>query len=334
MATAVGATICTTSPAWAVQLQNITVNGQPYSEGMVAPAADVLTLSGNIVTEPLDDFNNWYLGSSYKESYAGVGFFAAGSASCVIPVSSGLLTTPSNPDAQMYWPDPARCVPTFSIAATVDTTNNLYAYPLTLKFDQSSGAFTNIKVPVAAVSGSDTFTITYQLNHWSWPSPADNSQSIWPDNTSLASVRWNTSAPQYFRPQATLTFKKSSAASERKVSAAGTDNNASLTVLASVIPASSEAGRSQKIWLAAKVPGAGWLFKNASGTWVAMTDSSDAAIDALAYLTGVQAALSFPILDHQDVTSLVGTEVYVGYGVDPADVKNTSGKWVSVYTIR
>lgn len=329
-ATVVCASLCASAPAGAVQLQNIKVNGLPYSEGMAAPAADVLTLSGNIVIDPVDDFNNWYLGSNYKDKYPGVGFFATGSASCIVPVSSGLLTTPSNPDAQMYWPDPARCIPNFSISGTVDTGNSYY--PLNLKFDQSTGAFSNIKVPVAAVSGGD-FTITYQLNHWSWPSPAENSMSIWPDNSSLASVRWDTSALQYFKPQVTLKFAKSSAACTRQISATATDNNASLTLLASIIPSCAEAGRSNKVWLVAHAPNLGWFFKNSSGNWVTLSDTSTATIEAAAYLTGVQAATTFPVVDHQDVTGLVGADVYVGYGTDANDLVS-NGKITKVYTFR
>lgn len=337
MAMAVCATICTTSPVSAVQLQNITVNGLPYSEGMTAPAADVLVLAGNIITSDIDDFNKWYL--QQPELYAGVGFFAAGSDPCIVPASIGLLSAPANPDAQMYWPDPARCVPNFSISATVDT--NLYpsGYPLNLKFDQTSGAFSNIKVPVAAISGNDTFTITYQLNHWSWPSqsaawdPAVNSKPIWPDNSSLASVRWNTTALQYFRPQVTLTFKKSSDACTRKISATATDNNASLTLLASIIPSCAEAGKSNKIWLVANVPNVGWFFKNSSGTWTSLPDTTTATIEAAAYVTGVQSALSFPIVDHLDVTALTGTDVYVGYGTDANDLVSNS-KITKVFTFR
>lgn len=332
MATAVCATICTTSPAWAVSLQNVTVNGVPYSEGMAAPAADVLTLAGNIITSDIDDFNYWYLGSSYKEAYAGVGFFAAGSDPCVIPSSISLLSAPANPDAQLYWPDPARCIPNFSIAASVDT--NLYpsGFPMGLKFDRATGAFSGIKVPVAALSGGD-FSITYQLNHWSWPSPTDNPRSIWPDNTSLASVRWNTTALQYFRPQVTLKFSKSSDACTRKISATATDNNASLTLLASVIPSCAEAGRSNKIWLVANVPNVGWLFKNSSGTWVSLPDIATATVEAAAYVSGITSAISFPIVDHLDVTSLTGTEVYVGYGTDANDLIG-NGKIAKVFTFR
>ena len=319
-------------PAWAVKLQNITVNGLPYVEGMAAPASDVLTLSGNIVTETIDDFNYWYLGGNYKEAYAGVGFFAAGNDTCAVYPSSGLLTGPANPDGQLYWPDPARCIPMFSIAAKVNTSTNPTGYPLNLKFNQSSGAFSNIKVPVAALSAND-FTISYQLNHWSWPSPSTNILASWPDNSSLASVRWNTTAVQYFKPQASLKFTKSANVCQRKISATGSESNTSLTILASVIPACGEATGNNKIWLMASIPNAGWFIKKPDASWATLSDVSTASLDSTPSLTGVLSAQTFPVIDHQDVSSLLGTDVYIGFGADANDMLS-KGKYALVYSIR
>lgn len=322
------------SPAWAVKLQNVTVNGIAYTENMPAPAADVLTLAGTIVTEPLDDFNSWYLPSTSKEPYPGVGFFAAGSGSCLIYSPISLLTSPANPDAQIYWPDPARCIPNFSISSNITSATSAtnVSFPLNLKFNQSTGAFAGIQVPVADLS-ANSFNITYQLNHWSWDLNSDNPNAIWPANSSLASVRWNTTAVQYFKPQVTLKFTKSADTCTRRITGIGSNANTSLTVLAAIVPACSDSASSQKLWVAINVPNNGLYFKKNDGSWATLSSTDAATVDAAYYATGVQLPLSFTIIDHLNVSTLAGSDVYVGYGSDAADMIN-NGKKSLIYQIR
>lgn len=333
LAVACAAAFGAASPAWAVKLKNVTVNGIPYSEGMVAPAADVLTLAGNIVTDPLDDFNSWYLPSIAKEPYPGVGFFAAGSDSCMVYSPSGLLNSPANPDAQIYWPDPSRCIPNFSISGNVTSTTTDLSFPLNLKYDLTTGAFSGIKVPVAGLSGQDSFTITYQLNHWSWDLNADNPNAIWPANSSLASLRWNTSATQYFKPQVTLSFKKSADTCTRRITGTAANGNTSLTLLTAIVPACGEATSNQKLWVLGYVPNNGWYYKKSDGSWNGLTDFQAATVDAAAYATGVTLPLTLAVIDHLDISGLASADFYVGYGSDANDLFSKS-KFAAVYSKR
>ncbi len=320
------------APAWAVKLQNVTVNGVAYTENMPAPASDVLTLAGTIVIDALDDFNYWYLPSSGREPYPGVGFFAAGTDSCMVLSPSGLLTTPVNPDAQIYWPDPARCIPNFSISGNILSTTTDVSFPLTMKFNQSTGAFSGLQIPVAAYANKN-FSITYQLNHWSWDLNSSNPNAIWPSTASLASLRWNTAAVQYFKPQVELKFGPASDQCTRKLTGTASNANTSLTILASLVPACTDVAGNQKLWVAAYLPNNGLYFKKNDGTWTILAGSDTATIDAAAYSTGNQLPLSLAIIDHLDASTLVGADVYIGYGSDAADMLNNK-KQALIYQIR
>ena len=318
-----------TPPASAIQLKDIKVNGIPYTAGMTAPAPDVLKLSGTLVTEPQDDWYNLALGQN--EPYDGFGFFAAGTEPCIVPSPLGKSTT-DDPNSQIYWPDTSRCAPTFSIAKAIDSTVGTNIFELSLKFNQSTGAFSNIEVPVAGVSGSD-FVVTYQLNHWMWGT--DSVQGPDPyhrDIDSLASLRWNTNVYQIFRPQVTLSFAKpTTCASTAQLSASASGALTAQTVRVNVVPSCSEQAASGKFWVAAIIPGSGTFFQQADGSWSAYT--SAATLDNQAAASGILGPRTFSLAEGANLSSLVGTEIWAGYGSDAATML-ASGKATKVYTVK
>lgn len=317
-----------TAPANAIQLKNITVNGIPYTAGMTAPAPDTLRLSGNFVIEPQDDWYHLALGQD--EPYDGFGFFAAGSTPCVVVSPLGISTT-DDPNSQIYWPDTTRCAPTFSIASKIDTTVSTNIFALNLKFNQSTGAFSNINVPVSTVSGSD-FVVTYQLNHWMWGT--DSVQGPDPYHRavdSLASLRWNTNVSQIFMPQATLSFAKPTACTSA-VQASATVSGAvtAQTVRLNVVPTCTEQSSSGKFWVAAKTPAGAWYFLREDGTWNAYTGGS---FDNLTAATGVYGPRTFSVAEGANLSNLVGTELWAGYGSDGASAFST-GRISKLYTVK
>lgn len=75
--------------AGAVQLQNLTINGVAYVEGMkIDPSVTSLKIAGNIVIETNDKL---FANGRSAARYPGVGFFAIGAASCVVDAPSVVL---------------------------------------------------------------------------------------------------------------------------------------------------------------------------------------------------------------------------------------------------
>jgi hypothetical protein len=328
IACAVALTTLATS-ASAIQLKDIKVNGIPYTAGMTAPAPDTLKLSGTLVIEPQDDWYNLALGQN--EPYDGFGFFAAGSDPCVVLSPLGKSTT-DDPNSQIYWPDTSRCAPTFAIAKTIDTSVGTNIFELSLKFNQSTGAFSNIDVPVAGVSGAD-FVVTYQLNHWMWgTSSAQGADPYHRAIDSLASLRWNTSVSQIFMPQATLSFAKpTSCGSTAQMTASASGTLTAQTLRVNVVPSCSEQAASGKFWIAAIVPGGSTFILQANGSWSAY--SSTASLDNLATASGIVGPRIFSLAEGANLSQLVGTEIWAGYGSDAATMLS-SGKASKVYTVK
>lgn len=97
-----------------------------------------------------------------------------------------------------------------------------------------------------------------------------------------------------------------------------------LSLTANIAVSSADVGNPGNFYLAALVGGA--LFFNDGTQWRAYAGGA-----LPVYARGTLAARSIPVLAGLDVSSLVGTAVYVGYGVSEADL--LSGKYALVYTI-
>ena len=83
-----------------------------------------------------------------------------------------------------------------------------------------------------------------------------------------------------------------------------------------MVPAGNDQGKQGSVFVAAVVPNSGVFFMNSSKTWMQFTTCAAAP----AYSTGTLAAVSDVSLlpAAADLTSLKGTEIYIGYGVGGA----------------
>lgn len=89
----------------------------------------------------------------------------------------------------------------------------------------------------------------------------------------------------------------------------------SQTVTSSILPASSDLGKQGSVFVAAIVPNAGTFLQNSSGSWSLFTSAATAP----AYFTGSLSAISsIPVVNAGDLSGLVGTQLYVGYGTGGA----------------
>ncbi|MHB9117882.1 MAG: hypothetical protein ACYC2R_06380 [Burkholderiales bacterium] len=91
------------------------------------------------------------------------------------------------------------------------------------------------------------------------------------------------------------------------------------TITASIVPAGNDQGKQGSVFVAAVLPaslGGGVFFENSSGAWTAFTSCATAP----AYTTGSLATVSniAVVGTAGDLSSLVGTQVYVGYGTGGA----------------
>ena len=108
------------------------------------------------------------------------------------------------------------------------------------------------------------------------------------------------------------------------MSASATGPLTSLSLTGSVTVASTDVGKPGNFYLAAQVGGT--LYLNDGKQWRAYVGGA-----LPVYARGTLAARSIPILAGFDVSGLIGTAIYVGYGVSDADL--LSGKYALVYTI-
>ncbi|MBZ0093368.1 MAG: hypothetical protein K8F27_14250 [Sulfuricellaceae bacterium] len=91
------------------------------------------------------------------------------------------------------------------------------------------------------------------------------------------------------------------------------------TISASIVPAGNDLGKQGSVFVAAVLPaslGGGVFFESSSGAWTAFTSCATAP----AYTTGSLASVSniAVVGTAGDLSSLVGTQVYVGYGTGGA----------------
>ena len=105
--------------------------------------------------------------------------------------------------------------------------------------------------------------------------------------------------------------------------ATGNDTNLSLT--ATVQIAYADLGQTGKVYVAA-LSGGNWFFLTSQG-WQAWHSGA-----LPTYSTGTLANASIPVVTIANVSGLVGTQVYVGYGLSDADMLN-NGKYALVYTV-
>ena len=101
----------------------------------------------------------------------------------------------------------------------------------------------------------------------------------------------------------------------------------SLTLAAHVDVAPEDAGKNGAVYIAANVAGR-WYFQAAGGAWTAW---SGGALPGPA-LVGTLGSHAVSVLDRANVSALSGTEVYVGYGLDEADML-AQAKYAKVYTV-
>jgi len=105
----------------------------------------------------------------------------------------------------------------------------------------------------------------------------------------------------------------------------GFTSNFSLTASVQVAP--SDTGRNGVIYVAANVAGI-WYFKSSAGAWNAWAGGALPA----PYYSGTLGNNAVSAVDRMDLSSLPGVDVYVGYGLDQADMLNNS-KFAKVFTI-
>jgi len=103
---------------------------------------------------------------------------------------------------------------------------------------------------------------------------------------------------------------------QASTTATGTASSQSVTT--SFVPAGNDQGKQGSVFVAALLPstlGGGVYFMNSSSAWTLYTSCATAP----AYSTGNLAAVSgIKVADAMDVSSLVGTQIYVGHGLGGA----------------
>ena len=98
-----------------------------------------------------------------------------------------------------------------------------------------------------------------------------------------------------------------------------------LTVVANVGVGDGDVNQPGSIYLAADI-GSGWYLHNGTA-WVAWTSGA-----LPPYYTGALSSRSFDVIRNTDMSSLGGTQIYVGYGRSESDMLN-NGKVGLVYTV-
>ena len=124
----------------------------------------------------------------------------------------------------------------------------------------------------------------------------------------------------------TVTVAAQGSASDWQISGRADGTAEAMTLVADVLPASLDDGKSGAFYVGAQLPD-GSLYLNDGQTWVPYTGSTIPAHSA-----GTLVQRSFPVFIGLDVRGLSGTQVLIGYGTDANDLLN-NGKYRSVYTV-
>lgn len=315
--------------AGAVQLQNLTVNGVAYTEGMrIDPSVTSLKIAGTIVTEAVD--NMWVDGRTATTTrYPGVGFFAIGSDSCVVAAPVTVVTS---------MPDPSRCIPNWALdtgpasggspTGWSDPSSANFGFYLKPNFDNTkttfAGAFEKT-IPVTASTVSGAFTITYQLN-------SSNDAKGY-----SMGVLWGYTAyglTNNFMPRVTLSFNY------RPAAFASVDDGSALTAKklnGTVTTRQLDEGKKASLFAVAALQNGQLYSRDSSGGWTLWDGTTPfKSVQSGVTLTTTQSVdiLKTPT----DVSGLTGTKVYVGYGVGDTDsaayTDLLSGKYGSIYTVK
>ena len=110
-------------------------------------------------------------------------------------------------------------------------------------------------------------------------------------------------------------------------SATATGTNVNLTLVGIIQIAAADMGSNGVIYLGARLNDL-WYFQNASGGWVSWTGGTIPT-----YYSGPLVDRTVSIVQDFDVRSLLGIQVYVGYGRDELDLVQNH-KYSAVYTVR
>jgi hypothetical protein len=106
----------------------------------------------------------------------------------------------------------------------------------------------------------------------------------------------------------------------------------SQTITASVQTAPADAGQSIGVYVAANV-GNTWFFKGAGGTWTLWGGGSiPAPFMSVTTVRNTTNSFSVPVVQNMDLTSVPGAAVYVGYGLNQADMLSNA-KYQKVATV-
>lgn len=307
--------------AQAVLMTDITINGQPYVEGMkISPSVTSLKISGTIVIEAKD---NMFPSGRTAGRYPGAGFFAIGTDECVVEA----------PDYSYTLPDPARCIPNF----TVDMTNTQLmsfgsnGFALTTNYDTAKttfdGAFEKT-VPVTSATTSGAFAISYQLN-------SSNETLGYSMGMLWGMVQPGSAASNHFMPRVTLLFNYRAAAFASADMGAVTAKKLASTITTR----QQDEGKKASLFAVAVLPNGQLYSRDSTGGWTLW----DGATPFKAVQSGVTLATTHNVAVLSvatNLTGLEGTKVYVGYGLGETDAAAYAdlfaGKATSdlIYTVR
>lgn len=116
-----------------------------------------------------------------------------------------------------------------------------------------------------------------------------------------------------------------------KVTATATGDITSQTIVATVTPAGKDSSKLGTLYVAAVLPasvGGGVFLKNSSGSWVAYDPANPAYYQSPVTLgTG---PISLDVASASDLSGLVGTKIYVGYGRGTVELDGVAAPWNSM----
>lgn len=101
----------------------------------------------------------------------------------------------------------------------------------------------------------------------------------------------------------------------------------SLTIQATIQPLAEDLNKTVNLYIGARL-GNQWFLRNAAG-WVSWSGGALPVFSS----TAASGVMNLPVAQNVNVSGLAGTEIYVGYGVNDADML-ASRKFGLVYTIR
>lgn len=345
-ALALTASLSLAGSAGAVQLQNLTINGQPYTPGMTVTGATVdasgnyqLTLTGKLAYEVQDKpqvpVNDLPVNTSPFSQYGGVpGLFVTDAQTCNFPK----LQTTSNTDAAGFQAtitvaanEQSRCFPMFSFKNQLQTIYYPGVIAPVLSYgDFSYGVVMNL---VSAADGSftktvsvtpnqaDNLTLTYQLPDYRYAGGASVTTYIAKDNATGKSQ----------------SFTLGRISSSNFAAVANTTVLTAKTLSTTLNADNADAGKTGSLFAVAFLSSGQLYSRDASGGWTLW--------DGVAQFKAAQSGVTLGshaidvLKTPTDVSGLVGAQVYVGYGIGATDSAAYSNlvaarNYSKVYTIQ